>query len=131
MAQVKDLKELFSLESSIAPQSAAADVNGSGVDTRGFSSAFAVCHGDGTAAGSFKVQESDDNSTWSDVSDDEIVTADGSNDTLAPAVAGYVTLGYVGLKRYLRVVFTHSGTGLISAGFALGTPYISPTGANS
>lgn len=131
MAQIIDQKQLFDFQTSIVPQAAAADVNGVAVDTLGFGSAFLFGQLDDAATGSFKLQESDDGATgWADVADDEVVTADGSNDT-AGVASSFVTIGYVGLKRYLRVVFTHTGSGDISAGVALGCPDIAPTGANS
>lgn len=130
MAQIVDLKEQFDLRPSIIPQAAAANVDGAGVDTKGFNAAFAWGSLDDAGAGSFKLQESDDNAVFTDVADDEVVTADGSNDT-AGVASGIVTIGYVGLKRYLRVVFTHSTSGDIAAGIALGCPQIAPTGANS
>ncbi len=131
MAQLFDDKNNHNLVATILPQSASADVNGAEVDTRGYNSATLQGFLDATAEGSFKLQDSDvSGSGFSDVSDDFVITASGANDTTGVA-SSVVTLGYVGTKRYLRGVFTHSVTGLISATIDLGRPYIAPTGTNS
>jgi hypothetical protein len=133
MAQLFDLKNNTKFAPGIKPQTASADVNGDEVDTLGFSSVTLVGYMDDTAsaAGSFKLQESDTSgSGYVDVSDDEVITADGTNDTAAVA-ADVVTLGYAGTKRYVRAVFTHSSNADVAATVCLGNPYVAPTGANS
>ena len=109
---------------SLAPAVRTADANGTGVDLQGFEGAMAIfdigAEGD-TLSGSVKIdvklEHSDDNSSFSAVTSSSDVT-DGSVDSNgiwatfdanaeAPAVVG---IGYVGGKRYLRVVADFSGT---------------------
>lgn len=86
-----------------------ADVNGSGIDRQGYWSAV-VTATLGTASGSpsaqtarFKVQESSDNSTWSDI--------DGATvDITADDTAGEIDLNLQGTERYIRVVFDASNS---------------------
>lgn len=126
-----DLKSLLNFEPSILPQAATGNVNGSAVDTKGAQSCAVVGFLDDAATGSFKVQDSDDGSTgWADVADAKIISADDTNDT-AGVASDLVSLGVIGAKRYLRVVFTHTGSGDIAAFIALGNNGISPTGTNS
>ena len=133
MAQLFDDKNNSKYAPSIKPQTASANVDGDEVDTLGFSSATLIGYMDDTASaeGSFKLQETDTSgSGYTDVSDDEIITADGTNDTDAVA-ADLVSLGYAGTKRYIRAVFTHVSDADVSATIRLGKPYVAPTGANS
>lgn len=130
MAQLFDLKNNVSIVSSIVPQASAGGQDGAGVDALGFNSLTLVGSADDVAVGSFKLQESDDNAAFTDVSDDEVITADGSNDT-ATIASGNVTIGYAGVKRYVRAVFTETTPGDISANIVLGHPNVAPTGANS
>ena len=109
---------------SLAPAVRTADANGTGVDLQGFEGAMAIfdigAEGD-TLSGSVKIdvklEHSDDNSSFSAVTSSSDVT-DGSVDSNgiwatfdanaeAPAVVG---IGYVGGKRYLRVVADFTGT---------------------
>lgn len=131
MAQLFDDKNNHNLEPTIVPQSASGNVNGEEVNTLGYSSATLQGFLDATAVGSFKLQESNTSgSGFTDVADDFVITADSSNDT-AGVFSEIVTLGYVGTKTFIRGVFTHTTTGIISASIDLGRPYIAPTGTNS
>lgn len=96
---------------SLVPATRTASANGTGVDTLGYQSAQAVIlAGDiDTASGdetySFKVQESSDNSSFSDVSGaTTTVTAD--NDVKVIRIDGLGT----SRLRYLRIVATLAGT---------------------
>lgn len=121
---MRDLANNLLAVQSLAPAVRSADANGSGVDLQFFEGAFAIfdigAEGD-TLSSSVKIdvklEHSDDNSSWSAVSSSSDVT-DGSVDSdgiwatfddnaEAPAVKG---IGYVGGKRYLRVVADFSGT---------------------
>ena len=121
---MQDLANNIKLMQSIAPAALDADTNGTGVDTQGYENvAIVVDTGvEGITLSStnkieFELEHSDDNSSWSAVSSSNDVT-DGSVDSdgiwatfddnaEAPAVKG---IGYVGGKRYLRVVADFSGT---------------------
>ena len=131
MSQILDQKSLTFFVNAIVPQAATADVTGPGVDTTGYNAATLVCHVDDAATGSFKLQDSDLlGSGYADVADDLVITADGSNDTAAVA-SSLVSIGYVGTKAFLRCVFTHTGSGDISANVMLGAPQLAPTDENS
>jgi hypothetical protein len=101
---------------SLDPESRTADANGLGVDCRGYERALIVAHlgahdrttGDETIA--FKVQESADNSSFSDVAG---ATTGALGDVTPNATSGNVYLINVDLSkrsRYLRVVADVSGT---------------------
>jgi hypothetical protein len=131
MSQILDQKSLLNFEPTILPQAATGDKTGVTVDTLGYDAATAFCQLDDAATGSFKLQDSDaSGSGFADVADDLVITSDGSNDT-AGVASEFVSIGYIGTKRYLRVFFTHTGSGDIAAGILLGSPQLAPTGANS
>ena len=121
---MKDLANNISIIQSIAPVVGTSDTNGTGVDLQFFESATAVVdtgvEGDTLSTSvkiDFKLEDSDDNSSFSAVTSSLHVT-DGSVDsngiflTLdANAETPQVTsIGYVGGKRYLRVVADFTGT---------------------
>ena len=121
---MKDLANNISIVQSIAPVVGTSDTNGTGVDLQFFESAVAVVdtgvEGDTLSSSvkiDFKLEDSDDNSTFTAVTSSLHVT-DGSVDsngiflTLdANAETPQVTsIGYVGGKRYLRVVADFTGT---------------------
>ena len=121
---MKDLANNISIIQSIAPVVGTSDTNGTGVDLQFFESATAVVdtgvEGDTLSSSvkiDFKLEDSDDNSTFTAVTSSLHVT-DGSVDsngiflTLdANAETPQVTsIGYVGGKRYLRVVADFTGT---------------------
>ncbi len=123
---MKDFKNNFDVVNSIDPDDYIADENGTGVDLRGFDgSAIVFSVGtvtDGTHTPN--IQESDDNSNWSDIS------ADDQHGSLVDFVSDTNQLvGYRGNKRYLRAVLTISGatTGAQAAALvARGVPHHSP-----
>jgi hypothetical protein len=105
-----DLKNNIATATSLAPAARTATANGTGVDLAGFSAtAIVVVAGtvtDGTHA--IKVQESDDNATFTDVAAGDL---DGTAPSLQAAGSNTVTeIGYRGIKRYIRAVSTVSGT---------------------
>jgi ABC-type phosphate/phosphonate transport system substrate-binding protein len=107
-----------------------ADANGTGVDTLGYRDAMLVVQaGDIDLASTdetyvIELEESDDNSAWSDVSDISVtITADNQT-----GVARVSELNVV-RKRYLRAVLNVSGTTPsipCSAIFLLGEGYAGP-----
>lgn len=100
---MRDLEANLLPTSSIRANAAAAAANGTGVDLRGYDGALAaldvVALGGTSPTATFKLQESDDDSTYTDVA-----TADlqGGGQPAAVSAAGLVVRGYSGAKRYLR-----------------------------
>ena len=107
----------------IEPASYSADETGSGVDLKDFDSATVEINV-GVVAGTHtpKLQESDDDATYTDVAADDLI---GSFANLAASTAQKV--GYIGYKRYVRV-FTTSGGGsaLYSASVLKGHAHAKP-----
>jgi len=121
---MKDLKNNISVVQTIAPVAGAADANGATVDLQGYESCtFVINMGiEGiTLSGSNKIEieleESTDDSTWTDVTastsvigatpDSSGVVATFDDNAETPSVA---TVGYIGDKRYVRAVANFSGT---------------------
>jgi|TARA_R100000149_G_scaffold12056_1_gene4559 hypothetical protein len=121
---MKDLVNSIAAVSSLAAEARQADTNGAGVDLQGFESATAVAmvgaEGitlSGTNFIEFKIEHSDDDSTYTAVTsandviegtvDSNGVFAKFDDNAEAPAVA---TIGYRGGKRYVRIVDERSGT---------------------
>lgn len=123
---MKDLKNLIEVAQSIETDLVAAtvDADGDGVDLQGFESATvlaAVGTSNDTLSGSVKIEleleESDDDSAYTDVADADMIGAvDGTNDGCFAVIdaAGEdnraYTCGYIGSKRYIRVVVNVTGT---------------------
>lgn len=100
------IKALFTLR----PQAATASANGSGVDTLGYNSAMLVLEV-GTVSGTtptldVKLQESVDNSTFTDVTGYTFTQVTASNNSQVMRIDGLGT----SRKRYLRAVATIGGT---------------------
>ena len=121
---MKDLANNIKMVQSLAPAVVASDTNGSGVDLLGFESASVVVDtgAEGVTLSSsvkidFKLEESDDDSTYTAVTSNDSVS-DGAVDsngiflTLddnaeSPQI---MTIGYLGSKRYIRVVADLTGS---------------------
>jgi hypothetical protein len=99
-------------QKSINPQSAAAAVNGAGVDLAGADAALVLIYtGAFTGAGqAAKIQESSDNSTFTDVADADLIGVTGNTTGFALTANSVAKVDYVGTKRYLRVRLDVSGT---------------------
>ncbi len=101
-----DIKQTTDVQNSLTPAARTATANGTGVDLTGFASAeIAFVVGtitDGTHTPS--VQESDDNSTYTNVAAADLI---GTLAALATGVNQRV--GYRGIKRYVRAVSTVAG----------------------
>jgi len=106
---LRDFTSQSEVVESIRAQNATGGVNGETVDMRGADSVlFAVTVGaingsSGDAA--VTLEESDDDSNWSAVSDDEII---GSEPEALSADTAY-QFGYIGGSRYVRAVFALGG----------------------
>lgn len=128
----------------LTPATRTADANSSSVDTQGYDSLLLVAlegaSGDtlsGSVKTEYEVEHSDDNSTWSDCADADLLhVVTGTNtgcfaviDDAAEDDTRYIT-GYRGTKRYVRVVRNITGTHtngtpcavLAIQGHASGTP---------
>ena len=100
-----DLKSAEVKQSIVPTGNRTATVNGTGIALRG-PGALVVFGADTVTDGTHtpKVQESTDNSTWSDVAAADL------NGTLAAITAASVqTVGYQGTKPYIRLVVTVTG----------------------
>jgi len=121
---MRDLANNISVAQSLAPAVRTADANGTGIDLQGFESATIVVdtgvEGDTLSSSvkiDFKLEDSDDNSTFAAVTSATSVT-DGTVDSSGifltlddNAETPQVTsIGYVGGKRYVRVVADFTGT---------------------
>lgn len=106
-----DLKNNIGVVESIAPDNRTASVNGTGVDIANFHSSLVVYHGgDGdftTGDESYipTVEESDDDSIYTTV-----VAADLIGTLSDLRTTEVQSVGYKGIKRYLRAVLTLAGT---------------------
>ena len=119
---MKDIYHDNALAVSIAPQSTSSDVTGNTVDLQGFEAVmFNLYYGDvadGESA-SFTVQESDDNSNWSDVADADLLGSEPSISGTTGDESGVSKVGYIGNKRYVRVNLTAPTTGKPFSGIAV------------
>lgn len=101
----------FVLTQSIVPVLVAATANGTGVDLLGFGTATVVVNAgvitDGTHT--LKVQDSPDNSTFTDVA---AASLSGALTALTSGAGGSATqkVGYLGGQRYIRAVTTVTGS---------------------
>lgn len=120
---MRDLEARLDCAISLNAANRTADANGTGVDLRGYDGALVVAvvgaEGD-TLSGSvniaFELEESDDDSTYTDVAAADILGGTGGangqfalidDNAEAPAVH---KVSYVGSKRYIRVVDNRTGT---------------------
>lgn len=107
---MRDLKNNLAVEQSIAPAAATASADGSGVDLANFFGALVVITAgawtDGTHT--FEVQESDDDQSFTAVADGDLI---GTEPVVSDAdsASQVYTVGYIGMKRYVRVSVTVAG----------------------
>jgi hypothetical protein len=124
-----DMETTIDVAQSLVPAARTASANGTGVDLANYGSATVVIDigtvTDGTHTP--KVQESDDNSTYTDVAAGDLTGA-----FTAFAAASDLTVqkvGYVGIKRYIRAVVTVAGAttgGVYSATVVRGMSRVLP-----
>lgn len=127
---MKDFYNSMGAEITINPAAYTATETGSGVDLQGFEGATVLivvgAWTDGTHA--FEVQESSDDSTYTAVSDDDLLGSEPTVDAADEDETVY-RVGYVGTERYIRVVATLSSAtsgAEFSAIVAKGFPRKSP-----
>lgn len=128
---MRDLEANLLPTSSLRASAATAAANGTGVDLRGYDGALAVIDvvalGGTSPTATFKVQESDDNSTFTDVASGDLL---GGDQPAAVSAAGLTIRGYIGSKRYVRVRLdalggtspTVTASGTIVRGYAARKP---------
>jgi hypothetical protein len=74
-----------------------------------------LANGAATAGATVKVQESVDNSTFTDVADADLIGLTGNTSGVAQTASTIVKVSYVGTKRYVRVITTAGTAALFSA----------------
>ena len=113
-----DLYHNIAVQQALNPVTATSNQTSAAIDLRGFNSAtvvFAVGQSGDTLSGSLcwtlKLQDSDDNSSYSDVTTAGLVNSAASYviDDAAKDETAY-SFGYIGGKRYLKAVATKTGT---------------------
>lgn len=96
----------------IAPSTYSSDQTGSSVDLQNFHAAAVLidagAHTDGTH--DFTVEESDDDSSWSDVASSDLIGSTPTIDGSSSNTGQVHEVGYVGSKQFIRVTTTTSGT---------------------
>jgi hypothetical protein len=138
----KDLYSNVDPVASFVPLIRSADANGTGIDTRNFCSAMILvqlgAHGvtfDTTNKIAFELEESDDDATYTDVADIDVVDPKtGVNTGTVAMFDGVINTAdtalnqYRGTKRYVRVVAnfigTHSTGTSLAAHVVLGYPTV-------
>lgn len=98
---------------SLVPDQYTAAGNGTGVDLAGSEAALITIatgtFGGTTPTATAKVQESTDNSTFTDVADTDLIGATGNTSGFALAASTMKKVAYVGSKRYVRVRLDSAG----------------------
>jgi len=128
---MKDLYNNLDFSVSLDAAVYTSDQNGTGVDLQGYEGAVALftfgASGD-TLSASVKIdgvlQESDDNSTFTDVADSDLLGTEPTVDDNTKDSTVYA-VGYIGSKRYIRTKFDFTGihtngtecSGIIVRGF--------------
>tara|TARA_A100001201_G_scaffold71731_1_gene65590 strand:+ start:5056 stop:5520 length:465 start_codon:yes stop_codon:yes gene_type:complete len=125
---MKDLSNNISPAVSLAAATRTAAANGTGVDLQGYESATVLvdvgAEGDTLSSSVYfevSLEESDDDSTYTDVAQASIVDGtissggiflklDGTANGNPDSTGGIFRVGYVGNSRYIRVVLAKTGT---------------------
>mgnify|MGYP000966908131 CR=1 FL=1 len=105
---MRDLENRLDVAQSVVPSgNRNASVNGTGVDLQVYDGAVVIVTGDTVTDGTHtpKVQESDDNSSYTDVAAADLV----GTALVAITAASVQKVSYVGAKRYIRAVVTVAG----------------------
>lgn len=110
---MKDIKSIIDVVQSVAPAAHTASSTGSSANLQGYQAAMAIVSFGTVTDGTHtpKLQESSDNSTFTDVAAGDLIGsfAAGASSTVQ-------RVGYIGGLQYIRVVITVSGatTGALS-----------------
>ncbi len=125
---MRDLASNIKTVTALSPAVQSATVTGSAVDTLGFDScAFVLTTGAIVGSGDFTAKLQESNASGSGYTDVAAADLVGSFAAIAVADAA-AKVGYVGYKRYVRLVLTKNGGTSIAAGALaiLGNPAVSP-----
>lgn len=113
VAMTQDLYNSLSAIDTLRAQAFTATANGTGIDLKGYESALVVADigtfGGTSPTATLRVEESDDDSTYTAVADADLV---GGANSLAITTANDVALwtrGYIGDKRYIRAAISAIG----------------------
>lgn len=121
---MKDIHNVMSPVSTLLPVNRTADANGAGVDLQGYEAAEVLASVgasadtlNGSNTISLELEESDDDSTYTDVAEADMLGAIAGTTTGQFALIDAATeddtlyrVGYVGNKQYIRVVDNRTGT---------------------
>tara|TARA_R100001510_G_C7613318_1_gene176192 strand:+ start:238 stop:699 length:462 start_codon:yes stop_codon:yes gene_type:complete len=125
---MQDLSHNIKVENSIINAVKTAAANGTGIDLKGFEEATAIvdvgAEGDTLSSSVYfeiSLEHSDDDSTYTDVTQSEIVNGtiaaggiwlklDGTTGGDPDTTGAQFQIGYVGGKRYIRLVLAKTGT---------------------
>ena len=122
---MRDINNNVSVVKTLNPATQNSNVSGFGVDLQGYEAAMAVVLSGVVTDGTHtpRLQESDDNATFTDVISDDL---DGAFSNIAANAVQQV--GYKGAKRYIRMAMTSSGaTGALYGGLIVrGIPHHAP-----
>lgn len=112
----RDVRLELDTKVSVAPQSIGGAVSGTGIDLAGAEAALIILNsGAATTPATVKVQESDDNSTFTDVADSDLIGTTGNPAGVAQTASAVAKVSYVGTKRFIRVATTAGTAALFSA----------------
>jgi hypothetical protein len=101
---------------SVAPQSIGGAVNGTGVDLQGCESALVILNsGAATTGAVVKIQESADNSAFTDVADTDLIGTTLNSGGVLQVASSIVKVSYIGVQRYVRVSTVSGTAALFSA----------------
>lgn len=110
---MKSLRDAILVGASLVPDQYTAAANGTGVDLLGYESAaveiLTGAFGGTTPTATAKVQESSDDSTYTDVADSDLIGATGNTSGFALAASSVKTVSYIGSKRYVRFIISAVG----------------------
>ena len=116
---------------SVAPQSIGGAFNGLSVDLSGSESALILLNsGAATTPATVSIQESNDNATWTNVADTDLLGTSGNGAGVAQTVSAIAKVSYVGVMRYIRVITTAGTAALFSAEVVRGHLRRSTPGGN-
>lgn len=108
----RDLNSNLDAQESLRPAVLTANADGQSVDLRGADSATVVVSigaitGSVNATTALTLEESDDNSNWSDVADADILGEEPTGTGITANTA--YQFGYIGDARYIRATWTKGG----------------------
>lgn len=102
----RDIRPEVDPQTSLAPSAYGAPANGTGVNLAGAEAALITIQTGSITSGTYKVQESTDNSSWSDVADSDLIGITGNTGGVAAVGTSVVKASYIGSKQYVRVILT-------------------------